>query len=94
MLSKTEMMYMIHSKTIILILVYNFRLNFSVQIEFRNHNMVLVPLEVLANIQFCVNPTCFKDVTLILLEANLLACVITPRTVLAFWVQLQNKNMS
>lgn len=53
-LSKTQMMDTIQPKAIILILVYNFNLTFHMQIEFRNHNTVLLPLEVSANIEFCV----------------------------------------
>lgn len=43
----------VHNSTqaIILILIYNFNLAFHMQIEFRNHNTVLYPLEVLANIE-------------------------------------------
>lgn len=92
-LSKTQMMYTIQPKAIILILIYNFNLAFHMQIEFRNHNTVLYPLEVLANIEFCV--PCLKDVTLILLETNALACQEQVfRIVLAYWVELQNKTIS
>lgn len=42
-----------------------------------------------------MHSTCLKDVTLILLEPNLLACPgQVSRIVLAYWVQLQNKSIS